>query len=76
MTTLHNYYNQSNEFESSLSISVVLIILSLIIGLGYMYGPNVQRNSAEASLQENFNTIEFESPSHLYTYPEPGSLAY
>jgi len=76
MTTLHHYYNEPDEFESSLSISVVLIVLSLIISLGYMYSPDVRRNSAEASLQENFNTIEFESPSHLYTYPEPGSLAY
>jgi hypothetical protein len=77
MTTLRRYYSgyhdDTDEFDSSLSISVVLIIMSIIIGLGFTYGFADTRPINTRSSGGNFNTIEIESPS---SYPEPGSLAY
>ncbi len=76
MKTLHHYYNESDEFGSSLSISVALIIFSLIMGLGYKYGPDARHSSAETSLQENFNVVEVKSATYLSPYAESGSLSY
>ncbi len=81
MTTLRRYYDDYSEgvdeFDSSLSISVAVIVLGLILSLGFMYGfPEIRQNSNNTS-SGNLNTIEVESPSYqLSNYPEPGSLAY
>lgn len=82
MSILFHYYNDhpdnSDEFDSSFSITVALVVLSLILGIGFIYGfSNIRRNntSAEASLESSLgtSTVERTSPSH---YPEPGSLTY
>lgn len=76
-TTMHRNYSEIDEFDSSVSILLALIVLSLIIGLGYLYGlPKIQNNAAEASFESALNSEVIEPVGSISRYPEPGSLAY
>lgn len=82
MTTLYQYSSRytddSDTFDSSVSIGVAFVVFILIITLGFMYGlSDIRQKNTNESLEGTRTTVNtISSPSPQATFPEPGSLAY